>query len=275
MSAPATELTWPSLLAHWTALAQSSLALPKNAEGQRWKDAVPAIIGLQAISHALAEIDTLSPDSDRGVAIDLASVGIQTHAGTLRSLWKNEPLHPELSALIADASAAMSAAKGAGVEWTVTADRLVVDHPAELIESLLHAGFTGDLYLPVPGSVLFRHSPAAFCRERTGAPPGPEVTGQVRQFLNSGATEGGVAKHVRAAAMRQVYRQFDFAVGRAVRDLVLPADCPPPGGQPQLIVAISEGKAREVTLPIRGMADLEALPVEFSDGSGPIGGLTR
>ncbi|MFN7020821.1 MAG: hypothetical protein ACK4WH_05775 [Phycisphaerales bacterium] len=270
MSAPASELTWASLLAHWTAFAQSSLALPKSAEGQRWKDAVPAIIGLQAISHALAEIDTLSPVADRGVAIGLATVGIQTHAGTLRSLWKDQPLHPELSALIADATAAISAAKGAGVEWTVTADRLVVDHPAELVESLLRAGFSGDLYLPVPGSALFRHSPAAFCRERTGAPPGPEVTGLVRQYLNAGATEGGVAKHVRARVMRQVYRQFDFGLGRAVRDLVVPADGPPPGGQPQLVPAIIDGKSREVTLPIRGMADLEALQVEFSDRSSRI-----
>ncbi|MFN7022072.1 MAG: hypothetical protein ACK4WH_12195, partial [Phycisphaerales bacterium] len=107
------------------------------------------------------------------------------------------------------------------------------------------------------------HSPAAFCRERTGAPPGPEVTGLVRQYLNAGATEGGVAKHVRARVMRQVYRQFDFAIGKPARDLVLPATSPAPGGQPQLIPAIVDGKPCQVTLPIRGMADVDLLPVEI------------
>src|SRR5262245_40321112 len=53
---PMFDLTWPALLGHWTAFAQNSLALPKTADGDRWRAAVPAIIGLQALTHALGDL---------------------------------------------------------------------------------------------------------------------------------------------------------------------------------------------------------------------------
>ena len=49
-------ISWASLLAHWTQVAQASLALPRDAEGDRWRAAVPSIIVLQAVTHALAEV---------------------------------------------------------------------------------------------------------------------------------------------------------------------------------------------------------------------------
>lgn len=266
------KLTWTSLLAHWTAFAQSSLALPKGAEGDRWRDSVPAIIGLQAIAQALAELDRLGPQEDRAVAQDRAAVGIQTHARTLHALWKGESLHPELAALIDDARRALAATREGGVEWVVTAERLVVDHPADLVAALLAAGFDGDLYLPVPGTVLFRHSPAAFARTPTGQAPDAGVTGAVRAFLNEGGDEhGGVAKHTSVPVMRQVYRQFDFGLtgagakkgGGAVRDLVQPMNAELAAGQAQLVPAILAGQPVPVTLPIPGMAGIGPLPVVF------------
>lgn len=260
-------LTWTSLLAHWTALAQTSLALPKNAEGQRWRDAVPSIIGLQAITQALAEIDRLELEGERAAAQDRAAVGIQQHAGALHALWKGEPLQEEVESFIRDARAALAATHEAGVEWCVTGERLVVDHPAELVAALLGAGFEGDLYVPVPGTVLFQRSPAAFARGPRGEAPESELTGAVRGFLNTGGDSvGGVGGHQRVMRMRQVYRQFDFGKGGPVRDLVRPMDAELVAGQAQIVPAILRGEAQPVTMPIPGMAGLKPLPVEFAAG---------
>ncbi len=260
------DLTWPGLLAHWTALAQASLALPKDAEGQRWRDAVPAIIGLHAIAHALGELDKLTPEDDRAVAQDRASIGIQTHATTLHMLWKDDDLHDELRALIDDARTALAATREGGVEWCVVGERLVVDHPAQLVSALIGAGFKGDIYLPVPGTVLFQSSPAAFARGPMGEVPSPEVTGVIRAYLNNGGDAvGGVGGHARVHAMRQVYRQFDFGKGGPVRDLVQPMNRPLPAGQSQIVPALIAGEARPVTLPIPGMAGIKPLPVVFAE----------
>ncbi len=256
--------TWTGLLAHWTALAQRSLALPKNAEGERWRAAVPAIVGLQAITHALGEIDTLAPGEDRAAAQDRAAVGIQSHAGALHQLWRGEPMHGELTGMIDDARAALAATKDGGLEWCVAGERLVVDHPAELVAALLSGGFDGDLYLPVPGTVLFKGCPAGFARGPAGQDPSAEQREMIREYL--GGPE--VTKPERVRVMRQVYRQFDFGMragGGVARDLVQPMDGELPAGQAQLVSAILGGEERPVTLPIPGMADLKPVPVVFGD----------
>lgn len=254
-------VTWPALLAHWTAFAQSSLALPKTAEGDRWRQAVPALIGLQAITYALADLDRLAPGEDRAAAQDRAAVGIQTHAHTLHQLWRGELLHPEIAQMIDDARAALAATKDGGLEWCVAAERLVVEHPAELVEALIGAGFRGDLFVPVPGTVLFKTSPAAFMRGPAGESPAPELAAAVREFL------GGkdVTPPQRVPAMRQVYRQFDFGKGVVARDLVRAMTGELPAGQAQLVPAILAGAGQPVTLPIPGMADLKRVPVVMEE----------
>lgn len=97
------ELTWPGLLAQWTRFAQASVAFPKTAEGDRWRAATPAIIALQAVALALAELERL-PVADRALAIDRAEVLIRRHAGELRALFGTPA--GELGALLADARAA-------------------------------------------------------------------------------------------------------------------------------------------------------------------------
>lgn len=256
--------TWTGLLAHWTALAQRSLALPQNAEGERWRAAIPAIVGLQAIAHALGEIDTLAPDEDRAAAQDLAAVGIQNHAASLHRLWRGEPIHEELTGMIDDARAALAATREGGLEWRVAGERLVVDHPAELVAALLAGGFDGDLYLPVPGTVLFKGCPAAFARSAAGQSPTREHCDLIGEYL--GGPE--VSKPERVRVMRQVYRQFDFGMrggGGVSRDLVQPMDGELPAGQAQLVAAILGGEERPVTLPIPGMADLRPVPVVFGE----------
>lgn len=267
-------VTWTGLLAHWTSLAQRSLALPKNAEGERWRAAVPAIVGLQAITHALGEIDTLAPGEDRAAAQDKAAVGIQHHAAELHRLWRGEPMREELTGMIDDARAALAATREGGLEWRVAGERLVVEHPAEVVGALLATGFDGDLYVPVPGAVLFKGSPAAFARGAAGSDPSAAQRELIRAYL--GGAE--VTKPERVRVMRQVYRQFDFGMrggDGVVRDLVQPMDGELPAGQAQLVAAILGGEGRPVTLPIPGMANLGPVPVVFAGVEGlPTGDAT-
>ena len=108
---PLPDLTWPALLARWTDFAQSSLAFPRTTDGDRWRNAVPAIIGLQAVTFALAEVDTLAAD-ERALARDRAAVLIRRHEAEFRAAWPGETLHLELETLLADAKAALAAIKG-------------------------------------------------------------------------------------------------------------------------------------------------------------------
>lgn len=269
---PSADLTWPALLAHWTAFAQSSLALPKTAEGDRWRAAVPAIIGLQAVTLALKDIDRLPADaaassggeaeSERSVGLDKASILIRQYAGELHSIFKDQPLHEELATLIDDARAAHTAARESGFEWRVSADRLSPEHPADLVALVLSTGFDGDLFVPSPGVDLFRESPAAFCRRADGGRPHERVIRAIKEFLID------VGRPERVAGMRQVYRQFDFAAGGAVRDYVVPMDAELPAGQPLLVPAILDGEEVNVTLPPRRGAAMKAVPVVFAEKEG-------
>jgi hypothetical protein len=105
-------LSWASLLAHWTRLARASLALPESAEGDRWRRAVPVVIGLQAITCALREGERL-PLQERRVACARAAVQIERYRRQLASLWQDDAMHPELAALVDDARAALAGLEAA------------------------------------------------------------------------------------------------------------------------------------------------------------------
>lgn len=250
------DLTWPALLAHWTSFAQASLALPKNEVGDRYRAAVPAIINLQAVTFALADLGKLTMPGERAVALDKAELIMRGSTGTLHGLWRAEPLPQELVTMIHDANAALAAVRSAGIEWRVNADALIADHPGDLIDRLVQLGFTGDLYVPTPGVPLFRDSPAAFAREADGSRPGEHAIRAIKEFL----VDVGKPEPVRD--FRQVYRQFDFAKGGPVRDLVASFD-QLPAGQPLLVPAIEDGEPVNVTLPPRKGAEIDPLPVVF------------
>ena len=255
------DLTWPSLLAHWTAFAQSSVALPKSAEGERWRAAVAPIIGLQAVTFALGDMDKLTLAGERAAGLDKAEVLLRTHTGALHALWRGEGMPDEIAKLIHDAGEALNAAREGGVEWRVTCDTLVCGHPGDMVADLIAGGFAGDLYLPVAGAALFRESPAAFARGPSGERPDERVIRAVKEFL------GDVSRPQRVAGMRQVYRQFDFGTGRVVRDLVVPMNGPLTAGQAQLIPAVLRGVEQLIHLPIPGMSKLDPVPVVFAEPS--------
>jgi hypothetical protein len=108
MSRETEALTWAALLAKWTEFAKSAVALPTEGEGGKLRRAVPALIGLQAVTHALAELDRL-PRDERAVGLDRASILITKYTGELTSIWSQEP-PPEVAELASDARHAWDAA---------------------------------------------------------------------------------------------------------------------------------------------------------------------
>lgn len=98
-------LTWSVLLGRWVSFARSAVALPMDGEGGRMRDAVPEMIGLQAVWFALEQMDELASD-ERALGRDRARVLIDRHAGALRRLWGGDALPGELEELIGDAESA-------------------------------------------------------------------------------------------------------------------------------------------------------------------------
>lgn len=105
-------LTWASLLARWTEFAQASVALPKGEAGDRWRASVAPVVALQAVVFALSDMGELPPD-ERALGVDRADALVSRHAAELRALWRDEPMHPALDALIDDATASTRRARDA------------------------------------------------------------------------------------------------------------------------------------------------------------------
>lgn len=159
----------------------------------------------------------------------------------------------------ADKGGGVGTARGSsGFEWCVEAERIVGEHPAELIEQLLELGFDGEVYVPSPGSVLFRGEPAAYVSGGASM----EIVELVESFV-PGVGDARVGKR------RQVYRLTDFGTGRVLKDVVIDAGATPPGGQPQLVCAMKDGQACAVSLAPKWVSEMGKVRVEFvRDGNG-------
>jgi len=101
-------LTRGVVVGQWIAFAQSSLALPDDAQGRAWRKAVPHIIGLQAVTMALADADRLDAD-EQALALDRSRILLDRHRTGLYQLFDDAELHPRLRELLADASEAIDA----------------------------------------------------------------------------------------------------------------------------------------------------------------------
>jgi hypothetical protein len=250
-------LTWSLLLAKWTDFAKASTVLPDEGDAGRVKRNVAAIIGLQAVACALAEVDTL-PADERNAGLDVAAVQIRSLASQLNDAWSGEPMPEGLVELMHDAQSALTAARDGGAEFTVVQPPLIAEHPAELAAELLASGFAGDLFLAAPGVPLFRGCPAGFVRLAKGGAPGATVIQAIAAFL--GKRE---VKYAHSPRFRQAYRQFDFGRGGPVRDLVVINDTALPAGQPLLVPVVLAGALQPVPLPIPAARNQDELPVEF------------
>ena len=114
MSDAARVLTWAALLSRWTDFAKSAVALPKNREGGKLREAVPALIGLQAVTHALAEIDQL-PEGERALGLDRGEVLIRRYGTTLAAIWGGD-MAGQIREVVEDAKAALAAARAQWAE---------------------------------------------------------------------------------------------------------------------------------------------------------------
>lgn len=251
------QMTWTILLAKWTQLAKASLKLPKTAEGDRWRTAVPPIISLQAVTHAMAELDDLEFD-ERALALDKSFVIIKSRAEELSTLWHGEELPQAIVEMIDDAKLATECAREGGLEWKLGEVFILTAHPADLVGALRSRGFKGDLFIPTPGVPMFRGSPIAFMRGRLGEPVAEADALLVDEFLN------GETEIEWEPGLRQVYRQFDFLKGGAARDIVQSCSSGVLAGQPLLVQAMNQGDAVPVMMPAR-KGKIEPIAVVFEE----------
>lgn len=250
-------VTWATLLAGWVQYAQSAVALPRDEQGQRWRDSVAPTIALHAHAMALGEIDRVAPE-DRALAMDKSELGIKEHAAALNTIWRAEPMPASISELIQDAKDAWEVALHEGVVWVVKSPRFRSFHPGDLAEMLLDAGFIGEVLVATPGVELFTGAPAAICRENFGGEPGPDIVRMIDAYLH--ACDGEVDHPQIIRPVCQVYRQFDFLAGGAQRDVVAPVTGDLQSGQPLLIPVVSGGAVCPVPLPPKAGKPLD--PVE-------------
>lgn len=104
-------MTWTALLGRWMQFAQATLALREEDDGEKWRASVPAIINLQAVTFALADLDRLPPE-EYALAIDKAELLITTSAAQLDAIWADAVRSPSLNEIIADARHALAMRSG-------------------------------------------------------------------------------------------------------------------------------------------------------------------
>jgi hypothetical protein len=262
---PVTLSAWSMLLAKWVELAQASVAFPKTADGDRWRAAVPAIIGLQAVACALGEVDTI-PAAERGIAIDRAEVLTRTHIAQLHGLWRGEPLPDLLAELIADARHAAHAARHSGLAITVVSGVAMLrsaQDTAAVGGAMVEAGFSGTLWLAAPGVAIGPGSVLGFLRNTRGGSPPPALHPRLREIITS-ALAPSVLAPVELAfepvpEMLQVYRTVEappHGTGPAPASTSAPAPNPGPAptdrltrfdaelppGRPLLVAVLDAGQ---------------------------------
>jgi hypothetical protein len=161
---PVSAMTWAALLARWTEFARASVAFPKDAEGDRWRASVAPVIGLQATTFALAEVDELTLD-ERAFGLDRAGLLVRTHATDLHAVWRGEPMPDALREVVDDAQRALTLARERGTEYRVTHERIEAPDLLAQLEAAIARGHHLEFVLAVaPGTVLFKGEPAIFMR---------------------------------------------------------------------------------------------------------------
>ena len=213
-------LTWTALLARWMDFARASLAMPEDAEGERWRAAVPAVINLQAVTFALAELAQLSVD-ERPYGRDRAELLIRENAAKLEEIWRGQSMPPSLLEISADARAVLEASVYAG------AVELIWPGPGEMVMPPVPIGSPiGTLAVMQPGTIVMPGEPVAWWVDRDGE----SIVGAL-----PGCTAAG------RALPRQVYRQLDEN-GMIERDVVAPITAEPEPGLPLLVPLYEQGR---------------------------------
>ncbi len=220
-SLPVSAMTWAALLARWTQFARASVAFPKDAGGDRWRASVAPVIGLQATTFALAELDELSPD-ERSFGLDRAGLLVRTHATDLHAVWRGEPMPDALREVVDDAQRALTLARERGVEYRVIGERVEAPDLLAHIEAAIERGVRIEFALAVaPGTAIFKGEPAVFLR------------GDADAMLLEGLEPF-------PSPPRQIYRQPEK--DGCARDTIALFDDALQAGAPLLRVVVDEGR---------------------------------
>jgi len=254
-------LTWQALLSNWVEFARAAVVLPESPHGERWRASVSPLITLQAVAHALGEVDAM-PETDRTVALDKAELLLHQSTSELDDAWRGTTLPGGIREAIDDAQAALAEAHAAGWCWWVREAPFAAGHPGEIGEALAEAGFEGTLLLPSPGIPLSEGSPAGVLIPTAGDLERLDLAGL------AGAVSSFLGDRVTPARRReavQVYRQFDFAQGKPVRDVIAPLAGEPLAGQPLLAPVVIDGDLQPVPMAPRRPEPVEGLEVAWAD----------
>jgi hypothetical protein len=223
-------LTWTALLAKWTEFAKAGVALPPDAEGDRWRESIAPIITLHAASLALDDLGCLEDPSEVATGLDRGEILIRDATHRLHDVWyatdagrEAETMPSEILKTIEDARRSLARANALGTEWVVAVDRLEVPDLSPILERLIGTGFTGDVLGAEPGTLLIRGAPLLFIR--------------------GGAADIsiGSAEPRPAAEPRQVYRRVEDGDAPRVVDHVAPLLEALPPGRPLLFPIIEQG----------------------------------
>jgi hypothetical protein len=109
-SLDANALTWTGLLGQWVQFAQASMALPDDADGPAWRASVGAVINLQAVTFALADLDRLPPD-EQALAVDKAEILIRDSEARIDAAWRGAGAPESLREIVRDANAALESVR--------------------------------------------------------------------------------------------------------------------------------------------------------------------
>lgn len=275
---PPDSVTWAGLLGSCVEFARSAVSLPESGESGRYRRSVPAIISLHAVAHALAELDRLA-EGEIPLALDRADLLIEEAAGELISIWGDDV--PEaIAPFVLAAVEALDLAGGASsaeasddevpepggsppllLEWMVEDDSAEFPHPGELALALASAGLPIDVFLALPGMQMFRGAVACAADLSAAGEAAGDIAAAIDEFLGE-----SVDGPFEAAERRQVFRQFDFARGGPVRDVIAPASAGEQPGQALLVPVLIAGEVQPVPMPHRKREPIEPIPVETLGG---------
>lgn len=225
--------TWSSLLAVWSDFARSAGALPKEGDLGLLRRSVPAIIGLQSLTHALQHMDCL-PADEYCAGQDRAALLIRTLKSELGSIWRDDSMPGAVVELLDEAEAALQHSRCAGYEFVAEKDPFLMPVSSVEINAWRDRySFDGDLLAASMGTRIRAGLPVLFAAVARGRPLGREALVDLGSLL-PGCLWG------RVSLMRQVYeskdprgvRQVASATGRSGlgTELLLPVaqspNCP-------------------------------------------------
>lgn len=195
---PTDLVTWATLLSRWTSLVKAGEGLvraaPRDADAHRWRDSIPEIVSLQAVTFALGDLAAI-PQVDRPLARDRADLAVTESASSLDRIWKGEEMPGALLEVAADARRAVELAVYAGLRWMVPVGPELVRMPSVDLDA---AGSAGTLALMQPGTLVVPGEPLAWWTER-------RLPAELEALL---ASEPGRFE-LRLGPPVQVYRELD------------------------------------------------------------------